>query len=329
MNRILSVLGLTALMFFAGCQKDDTMDPIPARPHADVYPEDLAKLEAYLKAHYVDITDTNTNGKIDVEEIVIDSLDLTHTVSIWDQTAYPLQFKMVNIYGVNFKVYYLKFAPGTGDSPCGVDRILTSYKGLLLDGTQFDFSPNAVEFNMIGLVKGWEYIFPEFKTGTTTTNGDGTLNHSDYGSGVMFLPSGLGYYNAGFGNIPNYAPLVFTFNLYAVNHLDQDFDGIESRFEYAFNADGTLIDTDSDGVPNVFDADDDNDGYLTKDEIRTTLIDVTPDPDVEYTFSYPYNGAAVDDPATFINETHGIPNCGNTDFTSPTRLRKHLDPSCH
>lgn len=333
MNRILSVLGLVALTFFVGCQKDDTMDAIPARPHAEVYPEDLVKLEAYLKAHYVDIVDVNSNGKIDVEDIEIDSLDTDHPVSIWDQTTYPLQHKIVKLYGVDFKVYYLKFAEGTGDAPSGVDRVLTSYKGLLLDGSQFDYSPNAIGFNLIDLVKGWEYIFPEFKGGTTTTNTDGTLNHTDYGSGVMFLPSGLGYYNGGFGSIPNYAPLVFTFNLYAVTYLDQDFDKIPSRYEYVLNTDGTLLDTDGDGIPNVFDADDDNDGYLTKDEIKHTITvrnTATPPEVISVnTFYYPYNGAAVDDPATLFDERQGIPSCGGTDFITPTRIRKHLDRSCH
>jgi hypothetical protein len=38
-------------------------------------------------------------------------------------------------------------------------------------------------------------IFPEFKTGTYSSNTDGTVSYSDFGADVMFIPSGLAYFN--------------------------------------------------------------------------------------------------------------------------------------
>jgi hypothetical protein len=39
-------------------------------------------------------------------------------------------------------------------------------------------------------------IFPQFKTGTSKANdADGVTHSSDFGAGVMFIPSGLGYYS--------------------------------------------------------------------------------------------------------------------------------------
>ncbi|ESU27045.1 hypothetical protein FLJC2902T_23870 [Flavobacterium limnosediminis JC2902] len=347
MNRIFKIFSILTLgVLFTACPKDDAPEPVPARPHADVYPEDLIKIEDYLKSHYVEITDEDLDGEVDVADMKIDSLDDTHTVSIWDQTEYPLENKIVKLYGVDFKVYYLKFdgkadTDAEGDKPCGTDRVLVSYRGSLLDGYQFDYAPNPVEFNLIDVVKGWEYIMPQFRAGYfDPVGGDGTLNPRNFGSGVMFLPSGLGYYSGGFGNIPAYAPLVFTFNLFAVTRLDQDIDKIEDRYEYEFNEDGSLIDTDADGIPNVFDNDDDGDGYKTINEIKHTYVDNG----VTYTVYYPFTGAAVDNPATpFVDETQGIPRCFTgpnstespflptsvpADFTEPTRLRRHLDRNC-
>ena len=342
MNRvfkIFSVLSITIL--FASCKKDDGPEVIPPRPHAEVYAEDLAKIEDYLKAHYILVD--KVNG--DVTNVEIDSTDTAHPVSIWNQTEYPLLSKIVKLHGVDFKVYYLKLDTKTdtdadGDKPCGADRVFCTYRGTLLDGTQFDIAQSPVEFNLVSTIRGWEYIFPEFRAGYFDPVGsDGTLNPRNYGSGVMFVPSGLAYFNNGNINIPGYAPLVFTFNLFGVTHLDQDGDKILSKYEYVFNDDGTLLDSDGDGRLNLYDADDDNDGYNTIDEIKFTYMDGA----IERTGYYPYHGAAVDDPATSYDERRGIPRCFTgpnstvspflptsvqDDFTEPSRLRRHLDPNC-
>jgi len=337
MNRIFKIFGLLTLgMLITECNKDDSPRITPARPHAEVYAEDLIKIEDFLKTHYVVANDPDFDGDIKMQDVEINKLDDTHTVSIWDQTTYPLLSKIVKLYGVDFKVYYLKLDTKTdtdadGDKPCGADKILCSYRGTLLDGTQFDIAENPVEFNLASLVRGWEYIIPEFRAGHfDPANTDGTLNPRNYGSGVMFIPSGLAYFNNGNIGIPGYAPLIFTFNLYDVTYMDQDGDKIPSKIEYVLNEDGTLLDTDGDKTPNLFDADDDNDGFYTINEIKYKVMDNSTNPATERAFYYPYFGAAIDDPLTpLVDESKGIPACGNTDFTSSARVRKHLDSNCH
>ncbi|HSD14658.1 MAG TPA: hypothetical protein VLB74_08415 [Flavobacterium sp.] len=350
MNKILFGLGIALLLLGTSCKDDDTPQAEPARPHADVYPEDLVDIEDYLHKAYVEVT-RNAGG--DVIDVKIDTLDADHTVSIWDQTDYPLMSKIVKLYGVDFKVYYLKFddkgdTDADGDKPCGVDRILTTYRGTTIvrtavvdpdtdltsyvfENKEFDYAPNPVEFNLIDVIKGWEHVMPLFRAGFFDPNDiDGTLNSINYGSGAMFLPSGLGYYNgAGVnGSIPAYTPLIFTFNLHAVTRLDQDFDKIESRYEYELDEDGNLIDTDADGIPDIFDADDDNDGYLTKNEITHTVTVLENGVETVYRYVYPFNGAAVDDPVTiYVDEAQGIPDC-SLDYATPTRVRRHLDKNC-
>nr|WP_294937661.1 hypothetical protein [uncultured Flavobacterium sp.] len=345
MKRFLKISAFLSLcLVLAGCPKDDAPGPVEARPHAEVYPEDLAEIEEFLHTFYIDVT---KNGDGDVTNVEFFKLDATHTVSIWDQTDYPVLSKIVKLYGIDFKVYYIKLDDKTdtdadGEKPCGIDNVFVTDRGWwlgdkLVEGsaseyefghTQFEYSPNEFSVDLANLgAKGWEYIIPEFRTGQNVLNGDGTVSHTNYGSGVMFLPSGLGYYNTGAGTIPTYSPLIFTFNLHSLIRTDNDSDGIESRYEYAFNEDGTLVDTDDDNVPDPFDHDDDNDGYQTIAEISY----VHPSDPNAVTRYYPYNGAAVDNPATlYVDETKGIPSCGATpDFTTPTRLRKHLDESCH
>src|SRR5690606_26668749 len=94
------------------------------------------------------------------------------------------------------------------------------------------------------------------------------VTFADYGVGVMFLPSGLAYYNQVTGAVPRYSPLIFTFNLYELNYRDHDNDGILSKDEVANPGDNPLdYDSDNDGIPNMYDKDDDNDSYLTRFEI--------------------------------------------------------------
>ena len=72
------------------------------------------------------------------------------------------------------------------------------------------------------------------------------------------------------------------------------------------------------------DFDDDNDGTLTKEEIKFSYLDGL----ITKTSWYPFNGAAVDDPSTPYDDTKGIPSCSGDYFTT-TRIRKHIDASCH
>ena len=54
---------------------------------------------------------------------------------------------------------------------------------------------------------------PEFKIGNYVANSDGTFSFSDYGAGVMFIPSGLAYFNIEAGSISSYTPIIFNFKL--------------------------------------------------------------------------------------------------------------------
>ena len=154
-------------------------------------------------------------------------------------------------------------------------------------------------------------------------NGNGTITHIDFGNVLVFIPSGLGYFNSSIAG-QSYNPIAFQIKLFSRKENDQDRDRLLSNSE-DLNGDGDFYndDTDGDKIPDFLDIDDDGDGFTTKSEIKK------PASETGLMTYYPFSPIA-DNPLTPEDETElkGIPSCSN-DFTTPTRLRKHLDPSCH
>ncbi len=319
------------------CTKDDPAAPVePPRDYNVQYNTEIELIETYLKTNYIKVIDNP--GGVDDQDVTIKKLEIGDVVnkSIWDQKKYQLLVRPVKVHNIEYKLYYLVLRAGIGVYPTNTDNILTSYKGEYLSSetilgisslkttffeevkfpqTMKDLSGLDLLPQGFDLIKGWKEIFPQFRTGTSTVNGNGTVSHFDFGAGVMFIPSGLAYYNTGSGGIPAYAPLVFSFKLYEIQRLDHDSDGIididedldNDRYLPYFRelVKGTAItdDTDKDGNPDYLDSDDDGDNYTTKLEIRN-----------------PLTGS----PYLFEN----IPSCdGNT--SSPTRIKKYLDKNCH
>lgn len=348
---------LLAGIAIVSCNKsDDDVVVTPPRDYAEQYKADNDSIVKYLKTHYIE--DVNANFDIKITKIPAGG---TQT-SVWEQTTYPLQSRDIYNRDVNYKVYFLTLTKGTGESPCNTDRILASYNGTLLDGTVFDSSNGlGVAFNLYGgVIDGWSEIFPQFKTGTSTTDTNGVITNSGFGAGVMFLPSGLGYYNEVKSSIPAYSPLVFSFKLFQLSRADSEYaissgqrvvigDGVPDYLE-DLNKDGYLYDpqdkvrypnlpanliddTDGDGIPDFLDLDDDGDGYTTRFEITkpTGEVGIVNGFDYGARLYYPWDPILVDDPATpntDEREPRGIPAFsadGNPDYTSPDRLRIHLD----
>jgi len=168
---------------------------------------------------------------------------------------------------VSYKLYYLKQEEGTTSSPSRADSVLVTYTGMLLDSTVFDARSTNIWFSLSGVIDGWSYGFTNFKAGTKVVNADESFYYENSGKGILFIPSGLAYRNVTQLSIPQDSPLVFQITLNDVNEADDDNDGILSKYEDLDN-DGNVKndDTDGDTIPNYLDVDDDNDGILTIDE---------------------------------------------------------------
>lgn len=293
------------------CEDDDDVAVVPPRPFDEQYAADKDSIEHYLKTHYVSVI--NAPGfTTDMDVAIFEIPDGGTQTPIWDMPNLEIRTVDVTTQDQIYDIYFLNLRQGvpTNPKPCNFDSVFVSYRGTLLNGSQFDYvQVPSVMFRLENLIRGWGEILPQFNTGSYSTAGDGTTLFEDFGAGIMFLPSGLGYYNVSQVGIPAYSPLVFSFKLYEIERLDQDNDGIPTYLEQIPNdlgiRDGYLTladDTDGDGVPDFRDVDDDGDQILTRNEIKDAEGNL---------ISY-----------------EDIPDCsGNT--TDPNRVRKYLDPACN
>ena len=371
------ILLITTLSLFS-CSKNDTPAEItPPREYIAQYNKEIADIESYLNTYYLDmdLTDPNFADK----DVVIKPIPLgglQHSIMTYKTNAFvgstnfpQLWSRNVSFHGINYKLYYLVLREGEkdivtdlgGQSPSNADAVLASYSGSYLQSTTTadvtsviatpfeEVKINPKYLSLLTTIKGWGEIFPQFKTGSYVdhkVNGiaDGTIDYTKFGAGVMFIPSGLAYYNYGAGSIPSYAPLVFSFKLYEIQRLDSDGDGI-LNYQEDLNGDGYMYDyrnlvnypttpainpddTDGDGIPDFIDIDDDGDNYTTKLEITKPA-----GTNSGLSAYFPYD-PIVDNPLTTVieTETKGVPEysaTGNPDYTTLTRKRIYLDKDHH
>ena len=100
-------------------------------------------------------------------------------------------------------LYYVIDEPGTGEQPSITSNVTVAYKGYFTSGKIFDQSkPEGINFNLQKVIKGWTEGIQYFK---------------EAGSGVLLVPSHLGYGSNGRPGIPGGAVLVFDVKLITVN----------------------------------------------------------------------------------------------------------------
>lgn len=311
------ILPLLSLVIFS-CNKSDTnAEDIVLKEYAVQYPIDIEAIETYLKTHSFEVVNVDSRMDVKIDTFIVGNT--SGKVSIWDNTQYPLQFKMVKndarstnlvdgqiVDPVEYKMYYLLLNEGGGAAATKFDSTFVSYRGWKLDNKQFDINntPFWATFPKISsaevtLISGFRQFTSLLKAAQSISVGtNGEINYNNYGAGVVFIPSGLGYYNRTQPNIKAFSPLAFTVRLHSIRQRDHDRDGILSKFENGNGiSDLYTVDTDKDNIPDFLDIDDDNDNVRTILEIR--------------------NPATLK-PFSFID----IPTCtGGT-------LKKHLDPNC-
>jgi hypothetical protein len=348
MKRIIALAALVLAVAFQSCERDGDSGRTKLRDYAEQYATDIADIELYLKTHAYTVVENP--GMPDDMDVTFTQVPEGDPTAIWNSPN--LMYRMVSKDNIEYKLYFLKLRNGGGAAgdklpPCNVDGVLAAYRGSYIfhysdtdtpdelrtfefESVQFPQSNMALE----SVIRGWSEVYPQFRPGDfTQVNGQPTV-YTDFGAGVMFLPSGLGYYGQSAGSIPAYSPLIFSFKLYEITRYDQDGDGIPSWLE-DIDGDGYMYalppgtynpdDTDGDLAPDYLDLDDDGDNVLTKVELRRPKQN--PEDATEPWTFYSFDGAAVDDPNTWYDDTLGAPDCSG-DHTSPNRLRKYLDPNC-
>lgn len=345
MKKIIFLFTAVSLMAFSCSKSDDEEVVTPLRDYATQRDADKIIIETYLKKHKLnpDITDYSANIN-NSNLFVTCTEDDAASLAKLTTTSFPkLLTKEVEDDGIIYMVYYLVFNEGNAtEKPCPFDEVLVTYRGTSLasgagetvSATEFDSSLIATKllltstnYGEYGTISGWQEIFPMFGKGIfdEVATGNGPNVYTNYGVGVMFLPSGLGYYQQSSTNIPEYSSLVFSFQLMNFIRKDNDNDGILTVDEITRNANGsfTKTDTDGDGTADYKDFDDDNDGYPTRNEIKKpTPLGINQGTSLYYPFN-----PIIDNPLTTDideSEPKGIPDKSG-DGVSTTRIRRHLD----
>lgn len=247
---------------------------------------DDALINEYLQSHtynYEDFLDQSIeNPSISIDSLAGDNAaktPLSDLVSFIEVDATSAEGEEVS-----HKLYYLVARQGVRveDRATVVDSVYLSYRGSLLDGTEFDESVFPVWFDNANVIRGFSYGAQFFAPGNFTQSSNGIIDFSDYGQGLIFIPSGLGYFGNAQASIPAYSPLIFSLNVYTTNQADHDGDGIPSYLEDV-DGDGNPFndDTDGDGIANFADFDDDGDGVFTINEYDQDEDGVPDDTDAD------------------------------------------------
>ena len=273
----IAVILLLVLCFVSCKNDDDGFTQVPARDRTVQQEADKDSLLKYMSTHYYNSSLFETPGNYTYDDIVILELPDENEDGIYEDLPDPTNNTLLiddietfttEYRDVEYEYYTLKLSQGGGDNPNSSDTVNINYFGNLFDGEDFDSTVNATSLDLITLIEAWRVVLPDFGTATTIIdNGDGTFSYDNYGLGVMFVPSGLAYFSAPPFGIPQYANLIFKFELYTAEFNDHDADLVMSFLE-DINQDGNVFDddTDNDDIPDFFDVDDDGDGVLTRYE---------------------------------------------------------------
>ncbi len=279
--RSLLLIFTVAILCFLSCKPDDSGDAYiqPARDRTVQQEADKDSLLNYLSTHYYNSSVFGIPGDYTYQDIVITELPDVNNDGVYEDLPSPetntlliddIETHVVEYQDVEYEYYILRLNQGGGDAPYSSDTVNINYFGQFFDGDDFDSTANAANFDLVTLVEAWSLVLPSFGTASNfVENEDGTFSYTNYGLGVMFIPSGLAYFNSPpFGSeISQYENLIFKFELYTSEANDHDEDLILSYLE-DLNGNGDVYDddTDNDGLPNFFDFDDDGDGVLTRYE---------------------------------------------------------------
>lgn len=305
---------IIAILFLGFSCGDDEGDGITEVPEADRTEQqviDNDSLVGYLQTHYINETILNNNPSISFDNIEINELPEDGELPNPDQNSLLIDLVetfTTTYFDVEYEYYVLRINQGGSEvSPNFSDKVRVSYEGSLMDDTIFDSSISPVDFDLTATIAGWGRVLPEFNNAEDfIINSDGTVTYNNPGIGIMFLPSGLGYYSAAAGSVPVYSNLIFKFKIFQSEVNDHDFDNVPSHLEdINGNYDLTDDNSDDDTFADFVDSDDDNDGTLTVDEDLEPDSDLTVDRDGD---GDPTNDIGDGDPTNDDTDGDGIPN---------------------
>lgn len=280
------------LIILTGCKGDDggILEGDPPRLLSEVAVENEAEILDFLQTHYYNYEDFQNPPENFDNEIIIkpiglqdsDKTPLIEQVNTIDILVSNQEFSLEVEEEVNHRMYYIIAKNGNDISPYVADSTLIRYKGLNFDLESFDQSLNFNWIELSGFIRGVANGISKLKGSKEFSDlGDGNVDFPNSGVGIIFIPSGLGYFNsnqAALAGLNRYEPAIFSIELgRVVENTDSDNDGIPNRFE-DLNNNNNPFDENTDeqtekerglpiGIANFRDLDDDGDGVPTREEI--------------------------------------------------------------
>ncbi len=275
--KIWKFLPVLLCIILVSCSKDDdNKDKIELRDEAEVYQENIQQIENFLETHFYHLEVNPYNPAYKV--VRFDTIAGAHANETPIMDSPFLKQKTVQPGAVAYTLYYLEIRKGNPNEyqPTLADKVVITHQASTMEGEGFF---QAVSTEVIDLTKstttaitrGSIAALIEFKGASGfVENSDGTVTYNDdYGIGVAFVPSGLGYFQNRINALQSYQPFIVSFQLFSAVQMDHDEDGIPSAME---NLNDNIFlnddDTDKDGTPNYLDPDDDGDGFPTREEIE-------------------------------------------------------------
>ena len=264
MNKIKYIIGIFILsILFYSCDDNIVSTPVDDFDHEAQSLIDKDSLSSFFTKHYYD---TSIDS---VKALVAGQTPLSEDVNL----------KLMNVSEneIDYELYYYVNNIGSPSIdkgfPKSVDSIFVKYEGFRINNTdsitpRFEIRETPIWFTLNSVIRGWAYGFTNFKNGDNVTN-NGPITYDNGGNGILFIPSGLAYRNAGTtGLIRSNENLIFYIELYDfIKDTDHDNDGIPSWLEDVDgDGDPRNDDTNGDFFANYLDIDDDGDGVETIDE---------------------------------------------------------------
>ena len=313
------LIAVLLIGYSCGDDDDDGLVEVPEADRTEQQAIDNDSLVNFLQTHYIDESLLMNNSEVSFNDIEITELPDDGELPNPDDNTLLIDLVEVlttTYFDAEYEYYILKINQGGAEnSPNFSDKVRVSYEGTLMDDTVFDSSVTPVDFDLTSTIAGWGRVLPEFNNAEGfTINSDGTVTYNNPGIGVMFLPSGLGYFSAAAGTVPVYSNLIFKFKVFQSEVNDHDFDNVPSHLE-DINGDYDLTNdnSDDDTFADFVDSDDDNDGTLTIDEDLEPDSDLTVDRDGD---GDPANDIGDGDPTNDDTDGDGIPNYLDPDDTA-------------
>ncbi len=310
------LIAVLLIGYSCGDDDDDGLVEVPEADRTEQQVIDNDSLVNFLQTHYIDESLLMNNSEVSFNDIEITELPDDGELPNPDDNTLLIDLVEVlttTYFDAEYEYYILKINQGGAEnSPNFSDKVRVSYEGTLMDDTVFDSSVTPVDFDLTSTIAGWGRVLPEFNNAEGfTINSDGTVTYNNPGIGVMFLPSGLGYFSAAAGTVPVYSNLIFKFKVFQSEVNDHDFDNVPSHLE-DINGDYDLTNdnSDDDTFADFVDSDDDNDGTLTIDEDLEPDSDLSVDRDGD---GDPTNDIGDGDPTNDDTDGDGIPNYLDSD----------------